>query len=416
MYLKLKISVAAGLLFVLASFNYLIDPYGIYLPQQHFSFNQNKPQFFMKEPIIKPYRVSDLAPDTVILGLSQAGLGYDESHPAFDGQSVYNFSMAGASMYLVNRSFQHALAQGNLQRVILDLSVLSFNEYHDLAARNQSSEGLLFENLLAVDENGNRNWLVSLRHIALATRFLLSWSATIDSWATLRKQGPYDGWHLNALGGWRGSTLAPGQSQGRRFMAIERRLFGDFFKEMSKSRQFSIYTSTGAPSSAFDHFRRLLMEAQENNLAVTLIMPPSHAYFLEAVHYQGLMPQLNDWKRQLVQINEQVAADLGKPPYPLWDFANYSTPNTEPVPAGKDKTTRMKWHFDPIHFTKASGDNVLNQIYLEQPGPGVLLNSSNFESIQAQQQAGRMQYHQENPEIIDQLKKLFRKVAGREAE
>jgi len=411
-YLTLKIAVTATLLAAVIAFNFLVDPYGIYLPDHSFEFSRNKTEFFMKEPIIKPFRVSDLAPDTVILGASSAGLGYDEDHAAFAGQSVYNFSMAGSSMYMIYRSFQHALAQGNLRRVVLDLSLVSFNEYHNHVTY---SAGNVFDKLLSVRPDGERNWFAPLQHVALVPQFLMSWRPAIhDSIATLRKQGPYDGWRLDSRGGWRGATLGPSQSQGQRFMVVERHALGGYFKDNSPQRRFSIYSDSGAPSRAFGYFERLIGEAMDHDLDVVLVLSPSHVYFYEALQYQGLMPQFSAWKRQLVEINERMASERGRPPYPLWDFARISPLTTEPVPSVADKATRMRWYYDPMHFTRATGDEILDQVYLGQAGPGVLLDADNVEQEEVRQQAGMAAYRRENPLVVGQLQAMFRQVSGRE--
>jgi len=57
-----------------------------------------------------------------------------------------------------------------------------------------------------------------------------------------------------------------------------------------------------------------------------------------------------------VQLVEKEAAKAGQSPFPLWDFSGYNSITTEPVPAKKDKTSRMRWHLDTSHVSRATGD------------------------------------------------------------
>lgn len=412
-YLRIQFAVIAALFLALASFNYIVDPYGIYAPQSSYNFSKNKTEFFLKEPIIKPYRVSDVKPDTVILGISQAGLGYDESHPYFSNKSTYNFSMAGVSMYMIYRAFQHAMIESELKSVLLDLNMVAFNEYHTFAIRNDDNPvAAIFEGLIAANDDGSKNWLSTLGKITHIPLFLLSSQVTGDSLSTLKKQGAYDDWNLNSHGGWRGATLAPGQSQGKRFLQIESYLFKGFFKDTSSSHQFSIYREDGSASRAFDYYERLLDDAYRNGIEVTLVFSPSHVYFYEALDYLGFGEMFLDWKRKVVMINEKVAGRYGKTPFRIWDFAYYSELTTEPVPAKEDNTARMKWHFDPLHFTRAAGDQLLDQVYLGSAGPGIMLTADNLDAVLAMEQRQKQQFHGENAGLIKRLKAMFKRSTG----
>lgn len=418
-YLKLLSAVALLLLLGLGGFNYIVDPYGIYMPDRTFSFNRNKTEFFMKEPMIKPYRVSDVHPSNIILGVSNAGLGYDEDHACFSDEVVYNFSMAGASMYMLYRAFQHAHAQAEapLERVVLDLNLISFNEYHSAVVSPQAggeAGNNVFEELIAVKQDGSRNWFALFRQISQVPRFLLSLSATLDSLNTLRNQGPYDGWSLNKSGGWRGGTLRPEQSQARRFMTVERYLFGSFFNEMSSTGKFSIYREDGALSRAFGYYERLLHDAYTHDIDLMLVLSPSHAYFYEAIQYQGFESMFTDWKRQVVRINERVARAHDRTPFAVWDFANYSTLTTEPLPANQPPTARMAWYFDPIHFQRALGDIVLDQVCLDRDGVGAALTVENLDDKLQIQARDKQQFQRENKTAVDRLKALFMQVSGKQ--
>jgi hypothetical protein len=412
-YLQIQFAVIALLLLGLASFNFAVDPYGIYSPEKSYTFNEHKTEFFLKEPFIKPYRVSDMQLDTVILGMSQVGLGYDENHPYFAKKSVYNFSMAGASMYMVYRAFQHASIESELQSVFLDLNMLNFNEYDPFVVRNDNSVvSKTFEGLLAVKEDGSRNWMAPFRQLTHIPLFLLSQQAVKDSLATIKMQEAlHEGWYLNSKGGWRGSTLAPEQSQGKRFLNIAKYLVNGYLRGPAVTHQFSIYKEDGSLSRAFEYYERLLDEAYRNNVNVTLVLSPNHIYFYEALDSLGLETMFLDWKRKMVLTNAEVASRYGRTPFPVWDFAHYSALTTETVPAKGDKARRMKWFYDPLHFTRVAGDLVLDQVYLDREGSGVAVTAENLDGVLEMQRQNKQEFQRENVELIVRLKAMYSEFA-----
>jgi len=56
-----------------------------------------------------------------------------------------------------------------------------------------------------------------------------------------------------------------------------------------------------------------------------------------------------------------MAEELGRPPFPLWDFSGYNRYSSEPVPSRKYQP--MRWWWDPVHFKTGLGDLVLNRVF-----------------------------------------------------
>lgn len=416
MYLKIQFAVIFTLMLGVAGFNYILDPYGVYSPDRTYSFNRIKPKIFLKERIIKPYRVSDLKPDTVILGMSAAGQGYVESHPYFSDKSVYNFGIAGASMYMMYRAFQHTMFESDLQNVFLDLSILAFDEGDINVVRNDASlANISFESLISVNEDGSRNWRAVFREITQIPQFLLSTQAIRDSRSTLNRQSSAAGVYLTSRGSW--SELPPiaEVNQGEKFREIAASSINRWFKNSSSTEVISIYREDGSLSRAFEYYERLLEDAYRKNIEVNLVLSPTHIYFIEAMDFLQIGGMFTEWKRELVKINERVAKEYGKTPFPVWDFAYFSEITTERVPPKEDNTMRMKWYSDPVHFTKTTGDHVLDQVYLGSDGTGVMLTSDNIDAVLDMQKQKKRQFHHENPDQSKKLKALFERAAMTES-
>jgi hypothetical protein len=92
------------------------------------------------------------------------------------------------------------------------------------------------------------------------------------------------------------------------------------------------YKFTNGKESTLNYFRSLLDIVYRDNVDLRILISPSHARLWEAPDSVGLWKKFEQWKREMVQINEQQANKYGKTPFPLWDFSGYNTFTTEEVP------------------------------------------------------------------------------------
>ena len=113
----------------------------------------------------------------------------------------------------------------------------------------------------------------------------------------------------------------------------------------------------------------LIAEAHRKRIDLRIAISPIHARLIEAMAAAGLWNNWEDWKRQVVGINETEAAKVGRPPYPLWDFSGYSGITTETVPGVNDADSRMKWYWESSHYKREAGDNVLDIMFSKMPSP-----------------------------------------------
>ena len=115
-----------------------------------------------------------------------------------------------------------------------------------------------------------------------------------------------------------------------------------------------------------------------------IIINPVHARQVETISQSGLWEKFEDWKYQLVRINEKEARLSTKQAFQIWDFSGFNHYTTEHVPVLGDRTSRMSWYWESSHFTKELGDKVLDQVLLnnfdkkESNRFGILINSKNI--------------------------------------
>jgi hypothetical protein len=93
-------------------------------------------------------------------------------------------------------------------------------------------------------------------------------------------------------------------------------------------------------------------------VAVSVVVLPSHAIFLETVQRLGKWP---DFERSREAFMRAITPGGGEPLAPVWDFTSFEGPVAEDVPpAGSGH--EMRWHWDAVHVKPELGDEVIAQI------------------------------------------------------
>ena len=167
-------------------------------------------------------------------------------------------------------------------------------------------------------------------------------------------------------------------------------------------------------------FRSILALARQAGVDARFYFSPVHARQQELYAGLGLGPQLEDWKRDVVRLFAQEAAQVAGQPFPLWDFSGYNAVTTEEVPPLEDATSRMRWHWESSHFTQATGDLILDRIFeRNDPGRsmptgfGVAVDAGNIETHLAQIRAGRQAYRAAHAADTAELQAMIASAAVR---
>jgi hypothetical protein len=362
-----------SLLFVITaiSFNWLINPYGIFNSPEIEGINKNKPEFSIHLRLAKAAAVYEQKPEAVILGTSRSEFGFDPNHIAWKTNLVYNLALSGSNMYEVLRYFQYVHRIKYQKQVILAVDFFMFNIFR----KNKPD----FK-----ESNFTPNQLLTLASI----------DTFFASIKTVFKQHTEEIYLDNGQQHW---TL---NANNIRNKGGHRQAFRSTEKKYMKKVWFQgkQYKFTNRKQSTLNYFRTLLDIAYRDNVDLRILISPSHARLWEALDSVGLWKKFEQWKREMVLINEQQAKKHKKTPFPLWDFSGYNSFTTEEVPPLDDKKTQMKWYWESSHYKKELGDYVLDRVF-EYNHPdriipddfGKLLQSKNIE-----QQLAKIRVEQQN--------------------
>jgi hypothetical protein len=296
--------------------------------------------------------------------------------------------MSGAGSYEMLRYLQHA---ENVRRLDLAVVVLDFFAFNAAWPIQPGFE----ESRLRAAPDGKPAGGSATDFLAA----LLSRDATLDSWWELRHQ--HDG----------GATYDPHTGLRDERFDIPAILAAGGHREAFRNNadyftRYGYYpTKPPRPfvfadrqADTFANLRRILETGHNNATRIILVVPPVHAEQLELIHTLGLWPLFEQWKRQLTAIvAEDAARHPGGPAYELWDFSGYNDVTMESVPAAGDAETRMRWYRESSHFTRATGNLVLDRILgapaVQDPkGFGIRLDRDNVEQVLAAAREGRRRW------------------------
>ena len=394
-YLKFFLFAVLLVLLSTVGFNRLIDPYALYGDPTIEGVNANKPSFSNHAYMAKATAVTVAPPTTIFLGSSRGERGMDPHHPALRGDQRYNLSLSGSSIYEALRYFQHSHATESLKQVVLGLGLRQF-KHADQVSHSFTEERL---SVSAEGATQNRSWLPADLAVIAS---LDSIAASIE---TLWKQDETPEFLLH--GEYNPERLVEDMKGYREdFLSNEKGYINSNYKDFS-------FTDNKGGDSTLNHYKKLLATAYRDNIDLKIFIYPCHARQWEALSVAGLWSEWEQWKRQLVALNESVAAEQGKSPFALWDFSGYNHYTTEVVPALGDTETQMQWYWESSHYKKELGDLVLDRIFsYKHPerkivkGFGVLLNSENIETHLQKLREDRQQWRVLHPEDVVEIEAL----------
>jgi hypothetical protein len=196
----------------------------------------------------------------------------------------------------------------------------------------------------------------------------------------------------------------PNKTQRKLFRQVERQYMTVTWYP-NPEKKFALYREDG--SSNLVYLRKIIADAHREGVDLRIGFMPFHARMAEAMRAVDLWDDFELWKKDVVELIETQAETAGQQAYSIWDFTGYNTITTEPVPSSKDKTTRMKWHLDPSHVTRATGDLIQNRL-LGNGGEsyddfGQKLTSENIDSLTLRTREDRERYIKKFPQDLEEV-------------
>jgi len=375
-----------GLIFAV---NCSVDPYYQWRFAPAYAKNIDlKYEMGLNGRISRAYQIRFYHPKHIVLGSSRCSIGIDENYKAWPEGRCYNLSVFGSGIDESLAFLRHAQRISPLDTVVLGLDLFSFNQTGPRLVPH-------YEDILSY-----RDYRFGWQFSRIRT------AASVDTFK--------ESWKRIRLGD--SSAGNPGKS-----MPSNPRLFrigvsmtvGRYFS--ADGSRFSFRDSQGG--SSFEIYRQLLAFCHENGINLKLFVSPQHAVQLESIDGLGLWDAFETWKRGLAKINEETAAQFGKLPYPLWDFAGYNLITTETVPRQDDPQGRMNFFFDPNHYKHEVGNRILDSLLdgAHTPGFGERLTSDSIEEHLLRIRRDRVIWRDSRPDEHEEFWTLARNARPQDA-
>ena len=406
-YLRWWLTTLVLLLVAFAAINYFVDPYGLFDSPRINGFNRLKPSATTRDRVVKPYMVNTVAPATIIAGNSRPKMGVNPDNSCWlsSEQPVYNLGVPGASVYMVARYAQHAMAAGNVKQIFWGLDFIDFLNYRKRQTTDLDwpPDAKAFEVRLRVDAQGKANNGYLLQRIKDHMTLLFSLDALKDSVVTILSQK-----NMNAP-----TVRRNGFDPAKKYIDIMR-LEGQGLmfkqKDLSLMEIFNrpenrLFDNDRQQSPQFEVVQQFLKIAKQNNVELVLFINPYHSDYLTIVQQAGLWPMFQSWKRQLVIIADRFDV-------PLWDFSGYNDLSNIQPPAPGDTHTILKWFWEPAHYREQYGNQMLGKMLGRRCDKeddviaGVKLTPENIEQHIERENAAMLRYQSDFPDATKRIRKL----------
>jgi len=348
-YLKLLACFVVCGSVVISGVNWMIDPFYIFETPRISGVNAAKTGFFKNLRTMKPIVLQSKRNtiDTIILGSSRAEAGLDPEHPAWGSSKVYNFGIPAPSMYELLRYYEFANQVQDLRTVVL---ALDFSQYKTQS--NKDVDHLLQKIYTPTQHYRVGNLLTPLFSID----GLLASVRTVISQHNPEVEHTPLGFGIHT---WRRDEAA---RIGQRAVFINND--NQYISSHWVKNEITADSFANSQTADLVHFRRLVEEIRAHDTRLIVLISPSHAREWSIIWAAGLWPQLEQWKRNIVTIlAEDAAQHPGKEPFALWDFSGYNSITTEEVPLAGDTQTQMRWYWEASHYKKEVGDMILEKIF-----------------------------------------------------
>jgi hypothetical protein len=311
--------------------------------------------------LTKPYLVERQDWSTLVLGASNADIGFDPQSPAWPdtARPVFNLAIDGSGPTTQARFLQHALETRRPKIVLIGVALEDAMVFPARRVSAAVSALAAYEPRLRTAADGTANPGLAqarLEDLAFAT---FSTQALADSLTTLLHQGDPE----------RTRQTAEGRNSAGNFSRWLR-TEGSYSLVMAKDRDRTPQMLSWAfePRTTVSGVADMIRISRAHGAQPIVFIMPSYVDQLELLRQTGLTPLFEAWKQDLARTVEIAA---GAEAVPLWDFTGYSPYTTEPLSGPGDTTRPLHWFWEFVHFRVALGDLMVRRM-LAADGPADL--------------------------------------------
>lgn len=344
-YLRfMLVFIVSGLLLLCAA-SYLLDPYGIYAHYK--DIFPRKVAAADKGRTVKPYQTLISKPFTLLVGNYRVEIGMPPEHAFYQGKTVYNMGLPGASISMQYGYAMHAINQSaSVKQVIIALNLLDFTSRAENIVTKIDNSGWQWR----LEALNSESFADKRRYLAEMISLFFSLTALTDSVKTIVAHQS----NVNALNRF-------GFNDGRVYhFHVANEGFGALYQQKAQEidqrlgSQQLVFNRHSYHLAELDSF---ITQLKKQNIAVYLLINPYQQPYLDQLTEHKLEQHLYDWKEQMIQLAKQHQLAL-------LDFAISSSLVTDVVEPNSKVAEDSPYFWEPAHYRPAFGDLILNSLLM----------------------------------------------------
>jgi hypothetical protein len=373
-FLRTWIVSLAGLAVLTGAVNLLVDPYEVFGTPRIAGISLSKPVTKNHAMLAKTSQVARFRPVTVVIGSSPVHIGIDAAAPFWPQAmgKVYDYGIPGVYETSTSlRILQEAVATGGVKNAVVFFDFQNF-----FSPENPDPALLEAERRFQFLPDGKANPDSRLQRAYDMFLSAGTIGALIDSLTTVVLQGGSNVLNLAPDGsGTEADFIDAARNDGMHDLFAQK----DAVEAERAAKVAPIMAGWRGPLPDMDAVAAIIAFARDHDVKLTLAIAPHHVDALELYWRAGLWPRVEQLKTELTAL---AAAQGGA--VTLWDFLDYSSFTTEPVPRAGDRRTPTSWFWEPTHFKKQLGEVMIERMFGgEAPAFGVMLTQANVSARNA---------------------------------
>lgn len=368
-FLRIWSASLAGLAVLVGAVNLAVDPYEVFGTLRIPGISLSKPITKNHAMLAKTFQVARVRPATVVIGSSPVHIGIDAAAPVWPEAmgKVYNYGIPGVYETSTSlRLLQEAVATGGVTAAVVFLDFQNF-----LSPEDPDPALLEADRRFRFLPDGAPNPDSRMQRACDIALSLGTMGALIDSLTTVALQERPN--HLDLAPDGSGNEadfIDAARSDGMRDLFAQK----DAVEAERAGKVASVMADWRGPLPDMDAVAAIVAFTRSRDVKLTLVIAPHHADALEFYWRAGLWPRVEQLKTELTAL---VAAQGGA--VTLWDFLDYSSFNTEPVPRAGDHRTPTSWYWESTHFKKQLGEVMIQRMFgSDAPAFGAILTPDNL--------------------------------------
>ncbi len=319
-------------------FNYLVDPYLLFHHRDGDAKVFSRIDQFWNMRGYKPYHVMHKAPKNLVIGTSRSAAIWPETARWKAGES-YNFAIPGMTLFELSRSVQHAHAVQPLSELVVGID-------YQAVVRSSTRYRFGFEPDRLLRKPSDRYSPAHIGQVLVDLHtFLLSYGMLAESVKTRFLHEPVPRiYYPNGV-----------------WEKVSNKLVGyGGYQFVARSALKSMNPDELQPAESLPYFRELLRFCHANDIDTRLLLTPTHVFFVDLWFQVGSEQLWRETHRQLVKINEEVAAEFGRDPFPFWAFGDESRIVDEPIYRSRDAD--KGWFLDGVHSSSKLARRMMSSV------------------------------------------------------